>query len=340
MVLRIDCLPAIAPYNAAGPPWPAMKPMLLLAAVAARESVSSKLYNSEQGIAVLNSYIAILGNLQARGIPTPPVRLEKPHRDIHVPDRRLKALLPHALLSVCTQGLVRAGACVCKNFNRLQLITNPRMDAQAAIAIDTVNRLVVVSYRPTVSQQNWRTGTDMKLVRYPTLGRDIRVHKGYLRHLIATHAATEAAVLRLLTEPKYKKHTLHITGFNIGGSLAAIATPMWHALLRTHRLKNRIKVFVYSNPRPGNVAFANHLNSLNITVIRYSKGGDVVPHLPPQEAGYAQVGKEFFQDASLPITSCSSAFAQDPHCGLKHDKFNARSHFLPFSADMPTPPFC
>ncbi|KAJ9052971.1 hypothetical protein DSO57_1028745 [Entomophthora muscae] len=285
-----------------------MKLMFLVSGSLALEAVSSRIYNSESGITVLNSYIEILGDLAAKGrLHTNSKMLEKPHRDIHVSDKRLQDMLPHALFSVCSQAQVKSGVCVCKNFKKVKIIRSTKMDAQAAIAVDNVNRLVVVSYRPTVTEKNWRTSTDMKLVRYPTLGEKIRVHNGYLRHLISTHAGTETAVLRLLKQPKYRRHTLHVTGFSIGGSIAAISAPMWHSILKAHHLKNKIKVFVYSNPRPGNIAFSNHLNSLNITIIRYSKGGDVVPHLPRRRLATLKWGRSSFTTKnfqSLPAPLC------------------------------------
>ncbi|KAJ9079296.1 hypothetical protein DSO57_1036885 [Entomophthora muscae] len=313
--------------------------LFLVAWVNSRMLADNSIYGVTEGTSMLETYIQAIKDMANRGVVRKnSFKLRYPHQPIRVSDSRLMRWLPRALISICSQSQVDAGKCVCNKFQHVDIFSNKQMDAQAAVAVR--HKRLIVSYRPTISKKNWETNANNNLVRYPKLSVDIKVHQGFLRHLASIQAPTEAAVLRHLKDPKNKHHSLYITGFSLGGSVAALSTPMWHRLLKKHNLKNKIKVFIYSNPRPGNANFSNYLNSLNIPIIRYAKSDDVVPHLPPQEQGYSQVGKEHLQSKSLPTIPCSNRYAEDPQCGLKYTNFNQSSHFLPFNSPMPTPPFC
>ncbi|KAI0244087.1 hypothetical protein L0F63_002205, partial [Massospora cicadina] len=206
--------------------------------------------------------------------------------------------------------------------------------------IDKRNKLVVVSYRPTVSAKNGETNNDLNLVQYPSLPIGVKVHQGHLRYLYSIQFPTQLAALSLLKSPQYKSYMLHITGFSLGGSISAISTPMWSKLLKAHHLTNKLRVFAYSNPRPGNLQFTKALDSLAIPIIRYARSGDVVPQVPLQKDGYTQMGAAFYDLGQSSILQCSTHLVEDLKCNTNRNLLDPKAHFLPFGDTLPPPPFC
>lgn len=268
--------------------------------------------------------------------------LAAPRKSYAISNAQLKEFLTHSFLSICTPEQIKAKTCFCPGkFEAEELVTNKTMESQAVVAADPRNKLVVVSYRGTVTKKNWATNDDFTLTPYPGVPR-AKVHHGQLLYFKSLQTASEAAALRLLKAKKYRGYTLHITGYSLGGSITAISTPKWVAFLKRNKLKNKMRSFMYSNSRPGNVAFAKYLEALPVPLIRYSRAGDVVPHLPDQSMGFVQVGAEYFQKSpqSKTIIRCANNVLEDPRCSASETKFKAMDHLFPFGEFIPRPTFC
>ncbi|KAJ9048919.1 hypothetical protein DSO57_1029908 [Entomophthora muscae] len=114
--------------------------------------------------------------------------------------------------------------------------------------------------------------------------------------------------------------------------------------LNDNNLNNQVQVFTYSGPRPGNLEYAKHLESLEIPIVRYSKRGDIVPHVAYQSMGFSQVGQEFFDNGypmiNLELVKCSTTLVEDPTCALSVRKFRATHHLTPLHMPLPIPPYC
>ncbi|KAJ9067748.1 hypothetical protein DSO57_1036051 [Entomophthora muscae] len=275
------------------------------------------------------------GTLQRESFP-----LDKPRKTLPVLDSELREYIIHSAFSYCTPEKVRSKECFCPGkLEAASLITNKTMDTQALVAADPKNKLIVVSYRGTATKKNRETNMIDDLVNYPGIS-GIKVYHGHLLDLLSLQTSSEAAALCLLKDPKYQGYQLHITGFSVGGSVSAISTPMWISFLKRNNLKNKMRLFLYSNPRPGNPAFAKYLEATSIPIVRYTRKGDVVPHMPEQAEGYAQVWAEFFlsnpsSDTQI-IKRCANNLLEDPQCSLGDSDLNAKDHLIPFG--RPNPP--
>ncbi|KAJ9063328.1 hypothetical protein DSO57_1001233 [Entomophthora muscae] len=253
--------------------------------------------------------------------------------------------LQHSLVSICSAELIAKKLCFCEDkFKEVQVFKNVTLDSQAAVAVDPLTKVIVVSYRMTVSDENWVTNYKDMLVSHPLLDAQEKVHQGYLEYSQSLHRQLEPAVLSLLANPKYLGYGLHITGYSLGASAAAISLPIWKDLLTRQGLQNKMQMFTYAGPRPGNIEFSLYLDTLGIPIARYAKQGDVVPHVPDQSAGYSQVGLEFY-DVGIPlikkdITRCAANAVEDANCGLSDSKFLVIHHLTPFQSPLPVPPFC
>ncbi|KAJ9076527.1 hypothetical protein DSO57_1025328 [Entomophthora muscae] len=270
--------------------------------------------------------------------------LNTPRKSYPVLDSELREYIVHATLAYCTPIKVRSKKCFCPGqFEAASLITNETMDTQALIAADPKNKLVVVSYRGTATRKNKEINMIDDQVCYSGI-TGAKVYHGHLLYLKSLQASSEAAALRLLKNSKYQGYQLHITGFSVGGSVSAISTPMWISFLKRNSLKNKMRLFLYSSPRPGNPAFARYLEATSIPIIRYTRKGDVVPRMPGQAKGYAQVGAEFFltnpcNDTQI-IKQCANNVLEDPKCSLGDTNLNAKDHLYPFDKYVFAPPTC
>ncbi|KAJ9071587.1 hypothetical protein DSO57_1035493 [Entomophthora muscae] len=272
-------------------------------------------------------------------------QLPLPRPQYNLGPGELEYFLQHSLIAGCDSQTIEANRCFCQDkFVMASVFLNTTMDAQAVVAVDPRNKLVVVSYRATVSQINWDTNEDYQLVSYPNIGGNTMVHQGHLRHLLSIHYQMEPHVLQYLSDPRFSGYTLHLTGYSLGASVAAISLPIWQNALASHGFNNRIQMFTYSGSRPGNLEFALHLESMHIPIIRYAKKGDVVPHVPDQNMGYSQVGQEYYDDGSLGMrhdpVKCSPILMEDINCSLGDTRFRPLNHVTPFQNQRMNPPYC
>ncbi|KAJ9079351.1 hypothetical protein DSO57_1036229 [Entomophthora muscae] len=269
--------------------------------------------------------------------------LSSPRPSYGVTAKDVQNYLQHSLISVCKAD--KLDKCFCEGkFADLKIFINETFDAQAAVATDSRNKLIIISYRGSVSKKNWDTNFRSQLINYPKLNSKIKIHQGFYEHFRSLQSQMEPEVLKLLNNPKYKNFKLHVTGYSLGASLAAVALPAWTSLLSTRRMEKKAQLFIYSGPRPGNVEFSRYLETLGIPLIRYAKNGDVVPHVPDQSVGYSHVGQEFY-DGSLflrkkEVIRCANNVIEDGNCLLQDTQFHFINHFLPFQKVIPLPPFC
>ncbi|KAJ9071588.1 hypothetical protein DSO57_1035494 [Entomophthora muscae] len=328
------------------------------------ESKQPFTYNTSSTIAIsqLVNQVDTL-NLQGKvGRVSYPLPVPRPQYKI--PASEVRYFLQHSLLASCTAMQIQSNKCFCKEkFKTPRLFRDVLLDAHGAVAVDVSNKLVVVSYRDSVSQRNWDLNNDSRLSEYPgssthvtdTQGehesaskpdssRTPRVHRGHLRYFKAIHPPMEPFVVRHLQNPAYSGYRLHVTGYGFGASVAAISLPKWHNALQSRSLNNKIRLYSYSGPRPGNLAYAKYLETLNITMVRYTKRGDVVPLTPDQNMGYSQVGQELYDNSPLvymnSLVSCSPNVVEDKACSLSDSFFLPYHHTIPFHKPMPIPPFC
>ncbi|KAJ9068504.1 hypothetical protein DSO57_1028013 [Entomophthora muscae] len=271
--------------------------------------------------------------------------LASPRPDFGITSEDMHYFLPHSVLSLCTAKQVASNGCFCEgNFENAMHFKNESFDSQAVVAADPNRNVIAVSIRMSVTDKNWDSNYRSDLVPHPLLESHQKVHLGHLEYFLTLRRQLVPAVVTMLRNPKYKDYALHISGYSLGASASAISLPYWIKDLKSNSLNNKVQLFTYSGPRPGNLEFAYYLESLGVPIFRYAKKGDVVPHVADQSMGYYQVGQEFF-DTSLPILKksvikCANNVIEDPNCALSDGKFLATHHLTPFQRPIPIPPYC
>ncbi|KAJ9064429.1 hypothetical protein DSO57_1030765 [Entomophthora muscae] len=271
------------------------------------------------------------------------ILLDTPRIDYGITPEILRYYFKHAMISLCTPAQLKQESCYCEGkFRDPKLFYNETLDAQSAVAIDDINKLVVVSYRITVSEMNWQTNYKSNLVSHPSIDGPSKVHEGHLEYVISLQPMMEPTVVEMLK--RYPNHKLHITGYSLGASLAIIALPFFTELLKANQLANKVQVFSYAGSRPGNFDFAKYVETLGAPIARYAQKGDVVSHVSDQALGYSQAGLEFY-DSTIPFlkksfVKCSLYVIEDMDCSMKDRHFYVPIHVSPFQQPIPSAPYC
>ncbi|KAJ9063336.1 hypothetical protein DSO57_1001241 [Entomophthora muscae] len=306
----------------------------------------TKAYNRVDGFGNLLKLVLTWEKLNYNGeVGHEPNPLPSPRPDFGITAEDMYYFLPHSLLALCSPNQVAFDDCFCEGtFENAKHFRNESLDAQAVVAADPNKQVIVVSIRMSVSEKNWDSNYKLDLAKHPLLTGKEKVHRGHLEYFLTLRRQLVPAVVTMLRTPKYNNYSLHLTGYSLGASASTISLPFWIKDLKSNNLNNRVQLFTYSGPRPGNVAYAHYLESLHVPLFRYVKKGDVVPHIADQSAGYSQLGQEFF-DKSLPILKksvikCANNVLEDPNCALNDTSFFATHHLTPFQRPLPIPPFC
>ncbi|KAJ9048918.1 hypothetical protein DSO57_1029907 [Entomophthora muscae] len=107
--------------------------------------------------------------------------LPAPRPDYGITSNTMKFYLKHSLLSLCKPEDFQANKCFCEGrFVDAKLFKNETIDSQAIVAADPNNKLIVVSYRMTVSEKNWASNYKADLVEHPIVKGAPLVHEGHL----------------------------------------------------------------------------------------------------------------------------------------------------------------
>jgi predicted lipase len=93
------------------------------------------------------------------------------------------------------------------------------------------------------------------------------------------------------------------TGLSLGGSLAALAAVDFNDVAG---LSDRISLYTYGQPRVGNKAFVEYVNSLPFAsrIVRVVRNGDPVPRLPLAFMGYSNFKQQYSLDDNGNYVKC------------------------------------
>jgi hypothetical protein len=183
------------------------------------------------------------------------------------------------------------------------------------------NRVAIVCYRGTqpTNLVNWLTDLTIEPTRIqiPANGKlvqtsgDMYVHGGFYRNVRATRyrvgEALGQAHSRHSILPPGSGHpaapfrprrleALYLTGHSLGGAMAALMAILIHTDPSYEPFRRLLKgVYTFGQPMIGNQALADACQSVGLgeLVHRYVYRHDVVPQVPPKEAGdFAHFGNE------------------------------------------------
>ncbi|KAH7396832.1 Alpha/Beta hydrolase protein [Phaeosphaeria sp. MPI-PUGE-AT-0046c] len=159
-------------------------------------------------------------------------------------------------------------------------------DVTGFIALDSTNKLIVLSFRGSRSIRNWITNVVFPVVP-TTICPTCAISKGFWsswleaqKNVLATIAAAKAQ------HPDYK---IVATGHSLGGALASIAA----GVLRSQG--NYVDLYTYGAPKIGLESVAQYLSSTTLgATYRVTHKYDPVPKLPPAFLGYRHISPEYY----------------------------------------------
>ncbi|KAJ9071589.1 hypothetical protein DSO57_1035495 [Entomophthora muscae] len=94
--------------------------------------------------------------------------LRLPRPDYGISSDTMYFYLQHSLLSMCKPAELQSNTCFCEGkVVDAKLFGNETLDSQAIVAVDVRNKLILVSYRMSVSEKNWDTNYKHTLVKHP-----------------------------------------------------------------------------------------------------------------------------------------------------------------------------
>ncbi|KAI9292127.1 alpha/beta-hydrolase [Neoconidiobolus thromboides FSU 785] len=282
---------------------------------------------------------SIIQDLYKLFVKLPPKKLASPRNVKRGTIEDVRKNLARSLISVCPAEKILNQECLCKKtFTNIKIFQNDDFDSLVTVATDEQDKLILVSYRASLTAQNWVTNFEYPMIDLPSAKQGVKVHHGFYSNYLSNYFSVRNAVVELLDNPKYKDFTLHITGYSLGASTATISLPDWVSLLRSKNDQRKIEAYAYASPRPGNEAFAQF-------IAEYSNRNDVVPHLPPRSGGYVHAAPEIHERyiglGRTELIECSQEYDEDPNCGYKENfPVSAAMHLLPLNGLLPLPPYC
>ena len=179
----------------------------------------------------------------------------------------------------------------------------PLTDIRGFVAVDPVEKAIIVSFRASSSTENWITKyeppsifhcTETKLTRFSfiftfvpcSLVDGCLVHTGFkVAWDEIRDEVFEAVASAKQQNPDFK---IVVTGHSLGGALATLAS----GYLR--KANYALDMFTYGAPRVGNQAFASFITSQKGREYRITHLDDIVPKLPPMILGYRHTSPEYW----------------------------------------------
>ncbi|KAJ9074736.1 hypothetical protein DSO57_1003390 [Entomophthora muscae] len=275
-----------------------------------------------------------------------------------VPPKKTKLRFSHATVEEILANFNNSltSSCAIRDFNRnlcldnttysdAHLVEDPMVDAVALVVANNKQNKIVVSYRASITTQNFIDDLNGALVDMPSAPDGARVHRGFYLNYLATYSKVRRTLMKLLDDPRFKDYSVLVTGYSLGGGAATIAISDLTKLVRLRPDPRHIELISYAAPRAGNSEYAAYLASLKVPITRVTLAYDFVSHMPIRELGFTHAGQEIhtIQPARLgnyTIKMCSQEYDEDPRCTWAESKDTTPvRHFYPFGAWFPKHPF-
>jgi len=153
------------------------------------------------------------------------------------------------------------------------------------VALDHTNQLIVVSFRGSVSIQNWISNLDFGMEPW-SICSGCQAHSGFLDSWNSAKAIVQGAIDGAkAANPSYN---IVATGHSLGAAVATLAA----ADLRNSGYN--IALYNYGSPMVGNIPLANFITAQAGGNFRVTHANDIVPKLPGYPLGYAHVSPEYW----------------------------------------------
>ncbi|KAF2021737.1 alpha/beta-hydrolase [Aaosphaeria arxii CBS 175.79] len=161
----------------------------------------------------------------------------------------------------------------------------PGTDVTGFVAVDKSNKMVVVSFRGSLSPANF--ATDLNFAPTATdLCAGCTAHSGFWQSWVDARPGVMAAVRNVsATYPNFKLVT---TGHSLGGAIATLAA----AQLRNEG--KSVAMYSFGAPRVAPERLSQFISNQPGGNFRITFGQDLVPRLPPSLFKYVHISPEYF----------------------------------------------
>ncbi|KAJ5618961.1 hypothetical protein N7510_002945 [Penicillium lagena] len=143
-----------------------------------------------------------------------------------------------------------------KQILKLQILSGSILqpgDTTGYLAVDRTNKLIVLSFRGTVSNENGQTDLEFQQVDASRLCSGCYAHKGFWEASLGAFDIINPALKAAKT--KYPSFELIVTGHSLGGALATLEAA--HLKAEGHHLD----MYTFGAPSVGNKALAEFITS-------------------------------------------------------------------------------
>ncbi|THH26543.1 hypothetical protein EUX98_g7640 [Antrodiella citrinella] len=205
----------------------------------------------------------------------------------------------HARAVYCSTASVTALSCgaPCQALQGVNVITAGGDGGETPrfyIATDPSIQAVVVAHQGTDPENLLSDANDVEIAHvtmnttlFPGAAKGVEVHDGFQATQGRTADLVLSTVKSALSSSGFK--TVLVTGHSLGAAVAVLDATMLKMQLSSDI---SIKSVTFGQPRVGNQAFANMVDSLLSGFVRVTNQHDIVPIVPPELLGYEQVSGE------------------------------------------------
>ena len=181
------------------------------------------------------------------------------------------------------------------------------------VMLDHQYQLIVISFRGTVSDVNWRTNLDFIFKDVSDICEGCQAHSGFLGSWKGVQNIVFDAWKS--TQSQYDGYRTVVTGLSLGGALATLCA----AEMSTMAPRGSISLYTYGSPRVGDQLLASFIeSSFGPNTFRVTHLNDPVPRLPGRLLGFRHAYPEYHHES----TYCRSLERQqvDPDSTGKYDR--------------------
>ncbi|KAJ3167598.1 hypothetical protein HDU88_002044 [Geranomyces variabilis] len=266
---------------------------------------------------------------------------------------RLKNVNAHALYaaaSYCVNGLEgwNCGDRCVPGIKVVKTFKDQKTDTVAFVGYNAANSEILVVYRGTSSIRSaitdakfWKADATQGLDRLK-VPSDAKVHSGFLAAAnIASDFVHQAINTILTTVPGSENWNLSVVGHSLGGAISILSAVELLDYLGDS-WANKISVYTYGQPRTGNKAWAQWVETLPFAsrITRTTHTNDIVPHVPPTLLSFMHHQTETWIDSKGALNTCSdSTSAEAKDCANSQLLFSIDAHLSGYTP-MPIGAFC
>ncbi|KAI9768420.1 MAG: hypothetical protein M1839_004117 [Geoglossum umbratile] len=173
------------------------------------------------------------------------------------------------------------------------------------VALDKTNKAIIVSFRGSVTLNNWLDDFKVLLVDWQCDG--CKAHVGFAQSWDAVSVKIEDAIF--LGNKGYG-YPIVVTGHSYGAAVATLAA----AELADRFYPRRVSLYNYGSPAVGNSALAQYVAN-QATIARVTHAHDPVPRVPPPQLGFTHVEPEYWITSGNGVTVVAGDIKVMPNGG-------------------------